>query len=214
VPGAYYVHPEFGYFSPAPRLRRELRVALISILLGMAVGAAIVSIHSGKAVETDSISSNAHLKSDSDKPVLDVAGSSFQFKNADVASADPVEPVKQHRARKVPVPSNKAASAIAGIPVGRSPPPEPDTVPATTATGSPAASLQTQSSTSAKSGGSGARKRSSVLKKRLIVVHTRRRRQEDNETARWQNQRAPSWGERSTVDDQYWRRAYRNWANR
>jgi hypothetical protein len=80
VRGAYYVHPEFGYFSPAPRLRRELRIALISILLGMAVGAAIVSIHSGKAVETDSISSNAHLKSDSDRQGLDVAGPSLQFK--------------------------------------------------------------------------------------------------------------------------------------
>jgi hypothetical protein len=53
-----------------------------------------------------------------------------------------------------------------------------------------------------------------VIKKRLIVIHVRRRQQENNETARWQNQRAPYWSERRTVDDEYWRSAYRNWANR
>ena len=35
-----YVHPEFGGFCPTPRLRRELRVALFSILFGVIGGAA------------------------------------------------------------------------------------------------------------------------------------------------------------------------------
>ena len=52
MPPAYDIHPEFGYFCPAPRARRELRVAVVSILAGMAIGAAIMAIHAGQAAET------------------------------------------------------------------------------------------------------------------------------------------------------------------
>jgi hypothetical protein len=37
-----YVHPEFGLLSPTPRLRRELRMAFFSVLIGIAIGAAAV----------------------------------------------------------------------------------------------------------------------------------------------------------------------------
>jgi hypothetical protein len=37
-----YAHPEFGYFCPTPRLRRELRIAFVSILFGAIGGAATV----------------------------------------------------------------------------------------------------------------------------------------------------------------------------
>jgi hypothetical protein len=57
------VHPEFGYFCPAPRVRRELRIALVSILFGMVIGAAFVTVRAGQAVETNGVSNNAHLKS-------------------------------------------------------------------------------------------------------------------------------------------------------
>jgi hypothetical protein len=52
MPLAYDVHPEFGYFSPGPRVRRELRVAVVSILVGMVIGAAIVTIRAGRAMVT------------------------------------------------------------------------------------------------------------------------------------------------------------------
>jgi hypothetical protein len=39
-----YFHPELGYFCPAPRLRRELRVACYASLFGVAVGAATVVV--------------------------------------------------------------------------------------------------------------------------------------------------------------------------
>jgi len=55
VPLAYDVHPDFGYFCPAPRVRRELHVALVSILFGMASGAAIVTIDAGQAEGTDEV---------------------------------------------------------------------------------------------------------------------------------------------------------------
>jgi hypothetical protein len=35
-----YVHPEFGFLSPTPRLRRDLRTALLSLLFGIGIGAA------------------------------------------------------------------------------------------------------------------------------------------------------------------------------
>jgi hypothetical protein len=37
-----YFHPEFGYFCPTPRLRRELRIACYAGLFGVALGAASI----------------------------------------------------------------------------------------------------------------------------------------------------------------------------
>jgi hypothetical protein len=37
-----YVHPEFGFLSPTPRLRRDLRTAFFSLLFGIAIGTAAV----------------------------------------------------------------------------------------------------------------------------------------------------------------------------
>ena len=40
---AGYLHPEFGLLSPAPRLRRELRIAASSLVFGGIAGALCVS---------------------------------------------------------------------------------------------------------------------------------------------------------------------------
>src|SRR5262249_31609849 len=48
-----YVHPEFGLLSPTPRLRRELRMAFFSVLLGIAIGAAAVIALSGNKTADD-----------------------------------------------------------------------------------------------------------------------------------------------------------------
>jgi hypothetical protein len=42
-----YVHPEFGFLSPTPRLRRDLRTAFLSLLFGIGIGAAAVFALSG-----------------------------------------------------------------------------------------------------------------------------------------------------------------------
>jgi len=42
-----YVHPEFGFLSPTPRLRRELRTAFFSALFGIGIGAAAVIAFNG-----------------------------------------------------------------------------------------------------------------------------------------------------------------------
>jgi hypothetical protein len=41
MPSAHYVHPEFGYFCPTPRLRRKMRVALGCVVFG-AIGIAML----------------------------------------------------------------------------------------------------------------------------------------------------------------------------
>jgi len=99
VPPAYDIHPEFGYFCPAPRMRRELRVAVVSILAGMAIGAAIMAIHAGQAAETEAVSGNAQLKSSAPDSLAAVPAASPRIKDADNARADPVETIKPDGAR-------------------------------------------------------------------------------------------------------------------
>jgi hypothetical protein len=138
VPLAYDVHPDFGYFCPGPRVRRELRVALVSMLFGMAIGAAIVTIRAGQASETDGVSSTGRLKSSgTDTWAPGVTGPSLQFKNADDAKAEPVEAIKPFPVRRVRMRPSKAASPIAGIPLGHAGPPEPDSVPDSAGQASP-----------------------------------------------------------------------------
>jgi len=48
-----YVHPEFGLLSPTPRLRRELRMAFFSVLIGIGIGAATVIALSGNKTADD-----------------------------------------------------------------------------------------------------------------------------------------------------------------
>jgi len=209
VPPAYDVHPEFGYFCPAPRMRRELRVAVVSILAGMAIGAAIMAIHADQAVETEAVSGNAQLKSSAPDPLAAVPAASPRIKDADNAKADPVETIKPYPMRMVRVRSSKAPSPLAGIPLGRTEPPEPpasagpasleNAVPP----GSPAALLPAQSVAAAKPAVSGTKKRPSDM-------HARRHRDDENESARWQDRRWPYWGERGYAEDRYWRGAYRN----
>ena len=213
MPPAYDVHPEFGYFCPAPRARRELRVAIVSILAGMAIGAAIMAIHAGQAAETEAVSGNAQLKSSAPDPLAAVPAASPRIKDADNAKADPVETIKPYPMRMVRVRSSKAPSPLAGIPLGRTEPPEPPASagPASPknaeAPGSPAALLPAQSVAAAKPAVSGTKKRPSAM-------HARRHRDDEDEKAHWQNRHWPYWGERAYAEDRYWRGAYRNWVYR
>ena len=217
MPPAYDVHPEFGYFCPTPRMRRELRVAVVSILAGMAIGAAIMAIHAGQAAETEAVSGNAQLKSSAPDPLAAVPAASRRIRDADNAKADPVETTKPYPMRMVRVYS-KAPSPLAGIPLGRTEPPEPPASagPASPenaeAPGSPAPLLPAQSVAAAEPAVSGTKKRPSAMtKKRPSALHARRHRDDENENARSQDRRWPYWGERGYAEDRYWRGAYRNW---
>jgi hypothetical protein len=214
VPLAYDVHPEFGYFCPAPRVRREMRVAVVSILFGMAIGAAIVTIGAGQAIETDGVSSNAHVSSPRPGTLVPgVAGPSSQLKTAENTKANPVEATEPYPMRMVRVRSSKAPSPLAGIPLGHIAPPEPNIVPAPAGPASPENAEGPDSrpaSTPAQSVAATAEPAASRGKKRPSVMHARRHEEDEDENARWQNRRWPYWGERAYAEDRYWRGAYRN----
>jgi hypothetical protein len=130
VSPTYYVHPEFGYFCLARAARRELRIVLASILFGIVIGAAIVTVGAGHAVELDGGSSNADLKpSSSDTFLPDHGVPSSHFQNVDNAETGTAEAIKPYPMRMVRVRSSKGASPLAGIPLGRSGPPEPTLIP-------------------------------------------------------------------------------------
>jgi hypothetical protein len=176
----------------------------------MAIGAAIMAIHAGQAAETQAVSGNAQLKSSAPDPLAAVPAASSRIKDADNAKADPVETIKPYPMRMVRVRSSKAPSPLAGIPLGRTEPPEPPASagPASPenaeAPGSPAALLPVPSVAAAEPAVSGTKKRPSAM-------HARRQRDNENENARRQNRRWPYWGERAYAEDRDWRGAYRNW---
>jgi hypothetical protein len=222
LPLAYDIHPEFGYLWPGPRVRRELRVAAVSMLLGVAIGAAIVSIRASQAVETDGVSSNSHLKSSGPDTLLPgVAGRSFQFKSADNGNADPVQAVKPYPMRTVRVRPKKSASPIAGIPLGDAAPPEPGISPASTGSASPDNAQSFVASPQAQSFAATAEPAVTRTKKQPRIMHARRQRDDEDErryqdygNARWQNRRTFYWGDRGYAYNQDWRGAYRNWVYR
>jgi hypothetical protein len=68
-----YVHPEFGFFSPTPRLRREIRMASFSLLCGIGIGAAAVIALSGNNTADDAprgVGSASIISEDRTEPVL------------------------------------------------------------------------------------------------------------------------------------------------
>jgi hypothetical protein len=209
VSPAYDIHPEFGYLCLAPRVRRELRVVLVSLLFGMMIGAAIVIVRAGHATETDSVSSNAHLKSSG--PDTLVAGVARPSSNADNAKVDPVEAIEPYPMRMVRVRSSKAVPPLAGLPLGRTGPAEAP------ASASPAGPENAEASASpaapppAQSVAAAAEPAVSGTKKRPSAMHARRHRDDGNENARGQNRRWPYGGERAYAEDRNWRGEYRNW---
>ena len=212
MPSAYDVHPEFGYLCLAPRVRRELRVALVSLLFGMMIGAAIVTVRAGHAIETDGVSSHAQLRSSgSDALGPGVAGPSSEFKIADNAKVDPVEAIEPYPMRMVRMRPGKAASPLAGIPLGHTAPAEPPALAGPAAPENAEASASPAAPPPAQSVAAAAEPAVSGTKKRPSAMHARRHRDDENENARRQNWRGPSWGERAYAEDRNWRGEYRNW---
>ena len=115
----YYVHPEFGFFCLAPAARRELRIAVASILFGMVIGATVVTVGAGHAVELDRGLSNAHLNPSSFDTLLPGPGAlRAQFEDVDSAHAGKAESIRPYPMRMVRVRSSKGLSPLAGIPLG------------------------------------------------------------------------------------------------
>jgi hypothetical protein len=124
VPPTYYAHPEFGYFCPSRGARRELRVAVVSMLFGMVIGAAVMTVGAGHAGDSDGASSNAQPKSSRSDTLLQSGnGPTAQSMTAGNAQANSVEAIKPFPMRRVRVPTKP--SALASIPLGHTAQPEP-----------------------------------------------------------------------------------------
>ena len=124
MPSAYYyVHPEFGYFWPGRGLRRELRVAVIAILVGMIIGSSVVRLRAGGDCNANTI---AQVELSSAATVLPVAAElRSTLINGGAAKGEPNESIKSYPMRMVRVRPAKNSSPLAAIPLGRTPPAEP-----------------------------------------------------------------------------------------
>src|SRR5262245_58366668 len=70
MPSAYHVHPEFGYFCPMPHRRRELRVALISVLVGAMMAGSTATRRAGHDRKPDGAPPAAHVDVSNSERVL------------------------------------------------------------------------------------------------------------------------------------------------
>jgi hypothetical protein len=61
MPSVHRVHPEFGYFCPTPRLRRDVRVAAVSIVLGTIIGAGVITLRAAHDRDTESALAMTHV---------------------------------------------------------------------------------------------------------------------------------------------------------
>jgi hypothetical protein len=205
VPPTYYAHPEFGYFCPSRGARRELRVAVVSMLFGMVIGAAVVTVGAGHAGDSDGASSNAQPKSSRSDTLLQSGnGPTAQFMTAGNAQANSVEAIKPFPMRRVRVPTKP--SALASIPLGHTAQPEPPPSAGPTSHENEQAALSPAASPQARKVEAAAQSATPITKRRPSSIYARHPRDDQNENARPQ-----SWGERAYAEDRSWRGAYRNW---
>ena len=61
MPSAYHVHPEFGYFCLTPYRRRELLVAVVSILFGAMIGGSIATLRAAHDRNPDGASTASRV---------------------------------------------------------------------------------------------------------------------------------------------------------
>ncbi len=138
------LHPEFGLFSPTPRLRRELRIAAISLLFGGIAGALCVSgvvalrhsdnaameiaeaPHAAAAQESGSGSGPsadaraASPESHAGTAAPPQASAEVPAQRSGEASAPAVAPVITPKARVVRIRKAVDSPLIARLPLGRS----------------------------------------------------------------------------------------------
>src|SRR5260370_9283324 len=95
MPSAYHVHPEFGYFCPTPYRRRELRVAIVSVLFGAIIGGSIATLRAGHDRNPDGTSTAAHVDvSNSEKALPAAAEATPAAPNDADTKAEPRESIQ------------------------------------------------------------------------------------------------------------------------
>jgi hypothetical protein len=206
MPSAYHVHPEFGYFCPTPYRRRELRVAIVSILFGAIIGGSIATLRAAHDRNPDGASTAAHVDvSNSEKVLVAAAEATPAATNDADTKAEAKESIKPFPIRRVRV---RPAAHIPPIPATDSTAPTPTGVVASASplvelpesaqgSGSPAASSHATRSAAAQR---------PAVKKRQRIAHVQsRRRNDERADDSWHDNRGNYWTGRTYVDAYYLR---------
>ena len=181
MPSAYHVHPEFGYFCPTPYRRRELRVAIVSILFGAIIGGNIATLRAGHDRNPDGTSTAAHVDvSNSEKVLVAAAEATPAAPNDADTKAEARESIKPFPIRRVrvrpaahnpPIPATDAtAPTQAGVVA--SPSPLVELPESAQGSGPPAASFHATKSAAVQ-------RPSTAVKKRQRIAHVQSRRRND-----------------------------------
>jgi hypothetical protein len=125
MPSAHYVHPEFGYFCLGPGLRRVLRVAVVSILFGIIIGANVIRLRAGHDRQADNAWTIAHIEPSRAATVLPAATEPGSSLTGNAATGAPNGAIKPFPTRIVRVRLAKDRSLPAAVPQGRTGPAEP-----------------------------------------------------------------------------------------
>jgi hypothetical protein len=208
MPSAYHVHPEFGYFFSTPRRRRELRVAVVSILFGAIIGGSIATLRAAHDRNPDGASTAAHVDVSNSERVLVAAAEATPAATNDAdtkaEARESIKPFPMRRVRvrpAVPNPSIPATDATAPTPAGAVASASPLVEPSESAQGSepPAASSHARKSAAAQ-------QPSTAVKKRQKIAHVQSRRRNDARADdAWHDNRGNYWTGRTYVDAYYWR---------
>jgi hypothetical protein len=204
MPSAYHVHPEFGYFCPTPYRRRELRVAIVSVLFGAIIGGSIATLRAAHDPNPDSARTAAHVDVSNSERVRVAAPEATPAATSDT-KAEARESIKPFPMRRVrvrpavhnpPVPATDAtAPTPAAVVASASPLVElPESA---QRSGSPAASSHATRSAAAQR---------PAVKKRQRIAHVQsRRRNDEGADDSWHDNRGNYWTGRTYVDAYYLR---------
>jgi hypothetical protein len=206
MPSAYHLHPEFGYFCPTPYRRRELRVAIVSVLFGAIIGGSIATLRAAHDPNPDGTSTAAHIDVSNSERVLAAAAEATPTATNDT-KAEAKESIKPFPIRRVrvrpavpnpPIPATDAtAPTEAGVVASASPLVEPSESAQTS--GPPAASSHATRSAAAQ-------RPSTAVKKRQRIAHVQsRRRKDERADDSWHDNRGNYWTGRTYVDAYYLR---------
>jgi hypothetical protein len=206
MPSAYHVHPEFGYFCLTPYLRRELLVAVVSILFGAMIGGSFATLRADRNPDGASTASRVDLSNSERVPVAAAEATPVAPTDADtkVAAKESIKPFPIRRVRLRPaVPSplspavDPATATQAGVVASASPPAEPSQ--SAQRSEPPAASSHATKSAAAP-------RPSTAVKKQQRIAHVQsRRRNEERDDYSGYDNRGNYWSGRTYVDAYYLR---------
>jgi hypothetical protein len=198
MPSAYHVHPDFGYLCPTPYRRRELRVAMVSILFGAIIGSSIATLRAGHDRNPDGASTAAHADVSNPETVMVAAAEATPAATNDAdTKAEARESIKPFPIRRVRV---RPPAHIPPIPAAEA------TAPTQAPVAASASQLVEPPEGAQGSGPPAASSHATTVKKRQRIAHVQSRRRNDERAHNsWHDNRGNHWTGLTYVDAYYWR---------